>query len=294
MRTSASQTPPTKYQAFLEERGQLLSKNFTGTKRERQIGNILVPNTAKMDNWIPYGFEVLALKVQNEQREPPLLPGTLKETNQQSAGLVREAVYGKAASIPNRYLLSDSEGHSRSTKHRICGSSDAFCYDSTFSYSEVDNNTWRHNMWRTSLWGRDILFFRLLAMVLWDNHAPRTCGNCCNHCSAMWNLLTSHWMGYMQIPRAHQDRWTKGFLSWLHRHLTEPKTSRQEESINRNAATRNHVCSVWGRTRSKSPANEKELHQHDKKTCVYCMSHAGHSKVLQSKWHSSRVCRNTG
>lgn len=43
------------------------------------------------------------MKVQNEQREPPLLPGTLKETNQQSAGLVREAVYGKAASIPNRY-----------------------------------------------------------------------------------------------------------------------------------------------------------------------------------------------
>ena len=110
MRTSASQTPPTKYQAFLEERGQLLSKNFTGTKRERQIGKILVPNTAKMDNWIPYGFEVLALKVQNEQREPPLLPGTLKETNQQSAGLVREAVYGKAASIPNRYYSLTVKG----------------------------------------------------------------------------------------------------------------------------------------------------------------------------------------
>lgn len=50
MRTSASQTRPTKYQAFLEERGQLLSKNFTGTERERQIGKILAPNTAKMDN----------------------------------------------------------------------------------------------------------------------------------------------------------------------------------------------------------------------------------------------------
>ena len=50
MRTSASQTPPTKYQAFLEERGQLPSKNFTGTERERQIGKILVPKTAKMDN----------------------------------------------------------------------------------------------------------------------------------------------------------------------------------------------------------------------------------------------------
>lgn len=49
-----------------------------------------------------------------------------------------------------------------------------------------------------------------------------------------------------------------------------------------------------GRTRSKSLANEKELHQHDNKTCVYCMFHVGHSKVPQSKWHSSTVCRNTG
>ena len=63
-----------------------------------------------MSTSIPYGFEVLALKVQNEQKEPPLLPGTLKETNKQSAGLVGEAVYGKAASIPNRYYSLTAKG----------------------------------------------------------------------------------------------------------------------------------------------------------------------------------------
>ena len=192
---------------------------------------------------------------ENEQREPPLLPGILKETNQQSAGLVREAVYGKAASIPNRYYFLTAKSIAEAQNIGYAVAATFAAVTALFSYSEVDNNTWRHNMWRTRLWGRDIPFFRLLAMVLWDSRAPRTCGNCFNHCSAMWNLLSlpiEFWIGYMQIPRAHQDLWTKGFWSGLYIGilLNLRPVDRKKASIE---------TQLPGRTRSKSLANEKRI-----------------------------------
>ena len=99
-----------RYQDFLSSRAALLGRKTLGVERDSVPGKELLPNTRSPESGKLYGFEYLSLKVVNSQKEPPLLPGTLKETNKQSAGLVTAAEYGKSASVPNRFYSLTTGG----------------------------------------------------------------------------------------------------------------------------------------------------------------------------------------
>ena len=94
----------TELASSFKSRLSLCSSELTSVRRSTRDGEMLLSNTSPINPKIMYGFEATAATVEDPQREPVLLLGTLRQTKKTSTGPVREAEYRKPASTHNGFV----------------------------------------------------------------------------------------------------------------------------------------------------------------------------------------------
>ena len=70
----------TKLASSFKSRLSLCSSELTGVRCSTRDGDMLLSNTSPINPKIMYGFEATAATVEDPQREPVLLLGTLRQT----------------------------------------------------------------------------------------------------------------------------------------------------------------------------------------------------------------------